>query len=240
MKLYSVYFDLDGVLVDSFGVHQQAWSEAFSLVGIEVTKEVTDDLRSVPAIPALQKICSRVNVRLSETALIELSNFKNHIRDREIEALCATDVYLWALEILKECRRLSVRTHCIATTRAARRILEKVGLGDSFCTVTCGEELEVPKRLGAQTLVRLVAKEKVSFDSILYLDDAPEAIEMAMREDIPSYLINAEILESPSDFWNLESLFFSATQRLFKHRRQRQTICSNEKYNNERSNNEKR
>lgn len=227
MKLCSVYFDLDGVLVDSFGVHQRAWYEAFSSIGVEVPKEVTNDLRSVPAMPAIQMICRRVNLRMHETALIELSNLKSRIRDREIETLCTTDVYRWALEILKECRRLNVRTHCIATTRAARRILEKVGLGESFCTVTCGEELEVPKCLGAQTLVRLVAKEKMSLDSVLYLDDAPEAIEKAMYENIPSYLINAEILESKSDFWNLESLFFSATQRLFKHRRQRQDIFSN-------------
>jgi beta-phosphoglucomutase len=213
MSLQSVYFDLDGVVVDSFGIHQRAWSKAFSSVNVNLPIELTDDLRSVPAVTALQEICKRLRINLSDESLSEIGRLKDRIRDKEIKSLVYDDCFPWARKILNECKTKGIKIHCLATTRAAGDILERLRLLDSFDTVTCGNAIETPKRKSAKTLVRLLSKERVAFENSLYLDDSPEAIRHATNTGIPSYLVN---LTTFSNLSSIESLQKAAIANLVK------------------------
>lgn len=217
MSLCSVYFDLDGVLVDSFCIHQRAWATAFDSVGVTVTDDMTDDLRSIPAMAALQVCCKRAGVTLTDSSLSELGRLKDSIRDELIELLDSTSVYPWARGMLTECREREIRAHCIATTRAANRILEKIGLIGFFDSVTCGHAIDVPKRDGAQTLAKLIKNEGVSFDSSLYFDDAPKAIELAMRVGIPAYLVSEETRVFCSESSSIQAIYEIAIAHLNKY-----------------------
>ncbi|MCK4819527.1 hypothetical protein KA005_27415, partial [bacterium] len=104
----------------------------------------------------------------------------------------------------------------IATTRAANNILDKVGLGDIFHSVTCGIDSDTPKRYSAQTLANLIKKENLIFKETLFLDDSPEAVKYAMNAGIPSFLIHWKLIKVPSKLWSLDYLFITASNRLLK------------------------
>lgn len=174
----AVLFDCDGTLVDTMGLHFQAWCEAFARHGVDRFLEHGEYLAlgGVPGEEIVRRICERDGIKLDCENLLRAK--RQGVRDLLPHAKALCPAACWAAWCAREGVPIAVVSG--GTRRIVLATLEAAGLAGLFsgCPVVGAEDTPHGKPHPAPFLL---AAEKLGVPAVecVAVEDAPPGLEAA-------------------------------------------------------------
>jgi beta-phosphoglucomutase len=142
----AIFFDFDGVLVDSEPVHHLCWREVMGRLGVDLDwPTYQNTLRGHSGTPLLEALCRLKDPPLPFEAVQSYCDFKNDLfRDTVLKN--PSQLMSPAVRALLD----DLCSYRLAVVSSARRthvypILESIGLFDRFETLVCREDVTALK-----------------------------------------------------------------------------------------------
>ena len=142
MKLDSVIFDLDGVLVFSDKYHYLAWKKIADEIGVYFDEEINNRLRGVSRMASLEIILERCEgAPISEEQKVELATKKNGYYRELLANMAPSDVSDNVRYTLKKLREDGYKIAIGSSSKNTKYILERVNLSDAFDAISDGTNI---------------------------------------------------------------------------------------------------
>jgi beta-phosphoglucomutase len=198
-----VIFDLDGVIVSTDVLHCMAWLNTCNQWGIPFFAKDNDLLRGVSRMDSVDIIC---RIGKKTLTMEEKERFAKEKNDRYVQLLnnlTKEDVLPGVLELIKELSQHNIMTAIGSSSKNAKRILERIGMEDSFDAIVDGTMITHSKPdpevfLKAASLLGLKPEECV------VVEDAESGIIAAKRAGCMAAAVGAAKESGKADL-NLES-----------------------------------
>jgi beta-phosphoglucomutase len=179
MKYQAVIFDLDGVICFTDRFHYQAWKRIAEELGITFNEKINNRLRGVSRMESLDIILEAYEGQMSDEQKQHYAAKKNEIYKRLIDGMSAGDTCPNVRAILDRIRGKGIKMAIGSSSRNARFILERIGLGDYFDAVSDGTNISRSK---PDPEVFFKASEFVNVEpkACLVVEDAESGIRAAL------------------------------------------------------------
>lgn len=173
-----IIFDLDGVICGTDKYHFEAWREVMKKVGVELDESVNTKIRGVSRMVGLDRILEGSGVDLTTEEKLDLSEEKNTLYVSLLNDMSEADMYPGVKEVLFELKRRGIKMAIGSSSKNAKRVLEKIGLGDFFDAVSDGNGIQ---RAKPDPEVFLRAAKMISLEpsKCLVVEDAYTGIDAA-------------------------------------------------------------
>lgn len=189
MKLDSVIFDLDGVLVFSDKYHYEAWKHMADDMGIYFDEEINNRLRGVSRMASLDIILENYKGKvLSVEEKVELATRKNKYYRELLGKMTPEDVSDNVRYTLKQLRNDGYKIAIGSSSKNTKYILKRVNLEDAFDAISDGTNITNSK---PDPEVFLKAAEFLNSEpnQCLVVEDSESGIEAAIAGGMQSAAI---------------------------------------------------
>lgn len=179
MKKYNaVIFDLDGVICFTDKYHYLAWKSVADELGIPFDEKVNDRLRGVSRMESLEIIMEKSEKEYSEEEKLAIAEKKNNIYRDYLKTMTQADLPEDVDKALKELKNRGYALAIGSSSKNAKTILERLGLGEFFDAVSDGTNITKSK---PDPEVFLKAAEFLGEkpENCLVVEDAASGIEAA-------------------------------------------------------------
>ncbi len=136
-----IVFDLDGVICHTDKYHYRAWKAVADRKGIYFDETINNRLRGVSRMESLKIILERYDGTLAEGEMEALAAEKNEIYRRLLAGMTPADLSGEVRRTLEGLRERGIRLAIGSSSRNARLILSRIGLGDYFDAVSDGNNI---------------------------------------------------------------------------------------------------
>ncbi len=189
MKL--IIFDLDGVLVDTKGIHYRALNEALPEEYRITREEHLDRYDGLPTVKKLEMLTREK--KLPEHCYDEIYANKQLETKRCIDGLISKDERLFSLmcDLLVDEYILHCASNAIRET--VLQLLHCAGLNTCFSYVLSNEDVEHPKP-NPEMYLRCMAEAGIGPKNTLIIEDSPRGIEAARNSGA-----NVMVVKNPGD-----------------------------------------
>lgn len=133
-----VIFDLDGVLVDTAGLHYQAWKKIAAHLGISFSEQDNEKLKGVSRKESLDIILSLGNKQLCEKDKHELLDKKNKDYLTLVYKLNENDVLDGVINLIEWLKSEKIKIALGSASKNAKLILELTGIFHYFDYIVDG------------------------------------------------------------------------------------------------------
>ena len=176
--LGAVLFDLDGVIVSTDEYHYRAWKRMADAEGVYFDRKINERLRGVSRMASLEIVLEKASRPYTSEEKQAMAEKKNLWYQQLIGQLTPAALLPGALEFLKAVRAEGLKTAVASSSKNAGRILERVGLADSFDAVVTGADIRHSK---PDPEVFLLAAGRVGVEPIrcLVVEDSYAGIDAA-------------------------------------------------------------
>lgn len=189
--LTAIIFDLDGVVVFTDALHYQAWKTIADRLGIPFGEEENNRLRGVSRMESLEIILSLGGIVLPEEEKQRLAAEKNEMYRKLLESLTPADVSAEVREGLAQLRAMGLKLAIGSSSRNAKTILEKVGLGEFFDAVSDGNNIKNTKP-DPEVFLKAAAMLGEPPATCLVVEDALAGIEAGSRAGMCTLYLGRE------------------------------------------------
>lgn len=141
MEIRACIFDLDGVITDTARHHFASWNKIAAKLGFELTEWHNEQLKGVSRTESLERILNWAGQQISNEEKKSMLELKNDYYLHGIQNLSATDVLPGIHSFLAELKRKSIKTAIGSSSKNARLILGKIGLGEAFEVISDGNSV---------------------------------------------------------------------------------------------------
>ncbi len=142
MKIDSVIFDLDGVLVFSDKYHYLAWKKMADEIGVYFDEEINNRLRGVSRMASLEIILEKYNgAPLSDAQKEELAAKKNGYYRELLANMQPKDVSDNVRYTLDQLKKDGYKIAIGSSSKNTKFILERVGLNGVFDAISDGTNI---------------------------------------------------------------------------------------------------
>lgn len=178
----AVIFDLDGVLTDTAEFHYLAWKELGAELGIEVDRELNEQLKGVSRLQSLERIIASAPQPpvLTEEELAALAARKNARYTELIAAVTPEDILPGIAGLLAELRAAGVKLAVGSASRNAGFVLERLELTGAFDYVVDAGKVKHGKP-HPETFLNAAEHLKVSARECVGVEDSAAGIEAIRR-----------------------------------------------------------
>ncbi|MCU4674341.1 beta-phosphoglucomutase family hydrolase [Catenovulum sp. 2E275] len=171
----AIIFDMDGTLVDSGRLHQNAWTEALNKFAIPINPELMRSLAGVPTKETVDILVKHYDLNINATS-DEVNDFKEAIvRETIHQYVKPTKLAEFARENLGK-RPMSVGTG--AYTGEAKQILEVCGLSHLIDHLVGADQVKNPKP-APDTFLRCAELMNMRPEQCIVFEDAKAGIQAA-------------------------------------------------------------
>lgn len=189
MKLDSVIFDLDGVLVFSDKYHYLAWKRMADDMGIYFDEEINNRLRGVSRMASLDIILERYEGEpLSEETKFELAERKNRYYRDLLGNMTPLDVSDNVRYTLKQLRKDGYKVAIGSSSKNTKYILDRVDLKDAFDAISDGTNITNSKP-DPEVFLKAAQFLESAPESCLVVEDSESGIDAAVAGGMQSAAI---------------------------------------------------
>ena len=174
----AVIFDLDGVICFTDKYHYLGWKMLADRLGIYFDEKINDRLRGVSRMASLEIVLERSEKTYTESEKEAFAAEKNENYRRLLANMSPADLTEEVRNTLDELRRRGYLLAIGSSSKNAKFILERIGLGSFFDAIADGTDITRSK---PDPEVFLVAARKLGLDpgSCAVVEDARSGIQAA-------------------------------------------------------------
>ena len=180
MNIKACIFDLDGVIVDTAGYHYESWAIIAEQLGFTFTIEQNEPLKGLSRMDSLEELLKIGKIELDIAEKEEICHQKNEIYLSKIDKIGSNEILPGVTDFLNELVDRGMPFALGSASKNARRIIEKVGLSETFTAIVDGTDVKNSKPdpevflLGAKLL-------KVYPANTIVFEDSYKGLEAAER-----------------------------------------------------------
>lgn len=138
-------FDMDGVIVDTSKYHYITWKMVADNLGIYFDEVINERLKGVSRMESLEIILERSDRIYSQSEKIELTEYKNGEYLKVIANLDASEILPGVVGFIEKLRMKNIKTAVCSSSKSAKYIIGKLGLGHLFDEVIGGDDISKTK-----------------------------------------------------------------------------------------------
>lgn len=175
-----IIFDLDGVICSTDRFHFDAWRTVMERVGITIGEDVNSRIRGVSRMEGLNRILGDRVMEFSQEQKEELAREKNELYITLLDGMSEKDVSSEVLDTLCKLRKMGLKMAIGSSSKNAKLVLQKIGLGDFFDAVSDGNGIQKAKP-DPEVFLRAAAMIGLIPSQCLVVEDAFTGIDAAQR-----------------------------------------------------------
>lgn len=182
----AVIFDLDGVICHTDAYHYEAWKALADRLGVPFDQQINNLLRGVSREESLEIILGHGGLTtLTEEEKRRACSEKNEIYKGLLDEMSPADLSAEVKDTLDGLRAMGIKLAIGSSSKNAKKILERIGLGGYFDAVSDGTNITRSK---PDPEVFLLAAQYAAADPehCLVVEDARAGIEAACRAGMDS------------------------------------------------------
>ena len=182
----AVIFDLDGVICHTDAYHYQAWKALADRLGVPFDEQVNNLLRGVSREESLEIILKHGGLTtLTDEEKRRACAEKNEIYKGLLDEMSPSDLSAEVKDTLDGLRAMGIKLAIGSSSKNAKKILERIGLGGYFDAISDGTNITRSK---PDPEVFLLAAQYAAADPerCLVVEDARAGIEAACRAGMDS------------------------------------------------------
>ncbi|MEH7073434.1 beta-phosphoglucomutase [Neobacillus drentensis] len=145
MKISSIIFDLDGVIVSTDEYHYQAWKQISDQEEIYFDREINERLRGVSRMESLDIILSHSDKSYSENEKRLLAQRKNDIYCELLNKLSPDDILPGVIDLLLSLKARNIKVAIGSSSKNTPFILKQIGLTSNFDAIADGNSIKNSK-----------------------------------------------------------------------------------------------
>ena len=182
----AIFFDLDGTLINSMPLHNQAWIDTFKENNVEVPLQFFFETAGMSSLRIVEIINERHGLQLNPE---EVSRVK---RDKYLIHLNQVEVVEKVIEIVKEYygkRPLGIITG--GSHEVVDQLLPKLGIDKYFDTVICSDDTKIGKD-GKEPYLLATKNLNVTPEKSLFFDDGDVGLKGALSTGMDVIHVDVE------------------------------------------------
>lgn len=144
-QFHAVLFDLDGVIVSTDEYHYQAWKQLADAEGIPFDRQTNHLLRGVSRMQSLDIVLRCAPRTYSPSSRHALAESKNAAYCEQLKKLSARDILPGVMLLIDQLKERGLAIAVASSSKNARFILDRIGLGKTFDTVVDGNDIKFSK-----------------------------------------------------------------------------------------------
>ncbi|MGB5943773.1 MAG: beta-phosphoglucomutase [Leeuwenhoekiella sp.] len=194
-----IIFDLDGVIVDTAGLHYLAWKDLANALGFDFTKEQNEQFKGVSRVRCLEILLEIGDIDASQEQIDKWLVSKNEQYLTYISGMTETDILPGVNKVLDYCDANDVPMVVGSASKNAKPILKKVNLLHRFKGVVDGNAVTKAK---PDPEVFIIAAEFLGLppkDCVVF-EDAIAGIEAAQNANMASVGIGEKNVLTEADY----------------------------------------
>lgn len=188
MKYEGIIFDLDGVICFTDEYHYQAWKKLADRLGIYFDREINNRLRGVSRMKSLEIILERADREYTQEEKAAFAEEKNALYRELLHNMSESDLSEEVENTLHELREKGHRLAIGSSSKNARFILERIGLGTFFDAVSDGNNISNSKP-DPEVFVKAAEFLHLPAGKCLVVEDAKAGLEAAAAGGMDSAAI---------------------------------------------------
>ena len=140
-KIKGIIFDLDGVICHTDKYHYMAWKSLADEMGVYFDEEINNRLRGVSRMESLEIILERAEKNYTRQEKLELADRKNERYKVLLNEMSPADLSDEVRDTLNKLRERGFKLLIGSSSKNAKLILERIGLGDYFDAISDGNNI---------------------------------------------------------------------------------------------------
>lgn len=211
-KIEAILFDLDGVVVNSSQYHFRAWREAFSKLGIRITREDIFRLEGLNGKGIISTILKQKGYNLDEEIIQKVYNYKKEVFDK----IYVIEFIPGIIDFLRAIKRKNIRTALISgsSSENVEKVLKR-GIRSMFDVVVSGDA-GIPTKPNPDPYLIGIKKLKADPKYSVAIENSPLGIRAAKAAGLKCYALSTTL---PPDYLKEADKTFSSIEQLGKYLR---------------------
>jgi multiple sugar transport system ATP-binding protein len=195
----AVIFDLDGVLVFTDHYHYLAWKAIADEEGIPFDESINNRLRGVSRMASLDIILEKSRKKYTEKEKADMAEKKNSLYRSYLEKMKPSDVREEVIRTLAELKKRGFLLGVGSSSKNAKFILEKTGLGKFFDAVSDGTMISHSKP-NPEVFLKAASMLGISPKEAAVVEDAYAGIEAAKNGGFTAFGIGEASHDEEADY----------------------------------------
>lgn len=179
MKYNAIIFDLDGVICHTDKYHYQAWKAVADKLGIYFDEVINNRLRGVSRMASFEIILERYDKPMSQEEKEAYTTEKNEIYKELLKNMSPADLSKEVKDTLDGLRAAGAKLAIGSSSKNARFILERLGIGDYFDAISDGNNITKSKP-DPEVFVKAAQFVDEAPEKCLVVEDAKAGLEAAI------------------------------------------------------------
>lgn len=199
LMIKGLIFDLDGVICYTDKYHYRAWKQIADKLEIPFDEKVNDRLRGVSRMESLNIILEASSRVYTEEEKIRLAEEKNDIYRVLLQQMTPADLSEQVKVTLEELKARGYRLAIGSSSKNARMILERIGLGAFFHAISDGNNIKNSK---PDPEVFRCAAQMIELDpsQCIVVEDAPAGLEAAIAGKFCAVGLGDAVADCEADY----------------------------------------
>lgn len=191
-------FDLDGVICYTDKYHYRAWKQIADKLGIPFDETVNDRLRGVSRMESLNIILEASDRVYTDEEKNRLAEEKNEAYKILLQQMTPADLSEQVKSTLEELKARGYHLAIGSSSKNARTILRRIGLGEFFHAISDGNNIKNSK---PDPEVFLCAAEMLGLEpsECIVVEDAPAGLEAAIAGKFRAVGLGEAVTGSQAD-----------------------------------------
>lgn len=145
MKYEAIIFDLDGVICHTDKYHYEAWKAVADKLNIYFDEDINNRLRGVSRMESFDIILEKYDGVMPEEEKLKYAEEKNDIYKNLLKNMSPKDLSEEVKYTLVELRNKGIKLAIGSSSKNAKFILNQIGLGNFFDTISDGNNITKSK-----------------------------------------------------------------------------------------------